>query len=279
MEVAGGMIEGLVQGKVAIVTGGGANIGEACAKMLAANGACVIVADINVPGAERVAGEITALGGNAFAHRVDIAEEQSIAALLTASISRFGKLDILHNNAANTSAQQMVRDNLLTAMEREVWDAAFEVNTRGTMLMTKHAVPHLIATGGGSIVNTSSGVSLLGDVLNPAYSASKAAINALTRNTAAQFGRQNIRCNAVLPGLVLSPVARTQMSEAQLAMIQRHVLLPRESVADDIAGAVTWLASDMASFVTGQIISIDGGICHHQPHYADMIEMFAAVQG
>jgi NAD(P)-dependent dehydrogenase (short-subunit alcohol dehydrogenase family) len=273
------MMVGLVQGKVAIVTGGGANIGEACAKMLAVHGACVVVADINVPGAQRVASEITAMGGKAFAHRVDIADEQSIAALVAESAAQFGKLDIVHNNAANTGAEQMGRDTLLTGMDRDVWDAAFDVNTRGTMLMTKHTVPHLIAAGGGSIVNTSSGVSLLGDVLNPAYSASKAAVNALTRNTATQFGQQNIRCNAVLPGLVLSPVARAQMSDAQLAMIQRHVLLPRESVADDIAGAVTWLASDMASFVTGQIISVDGGICHHQPHYADMIEMFADTQG
>jgi NAD(P)-dependent dehydrogenase (short-subunit alcohol dehydrogenase family) len=269
----------MVVGKVAIVTGAGANIGEACAKMLAVQGAGVVVADINLDGANRVADEIVAAGGRASAHAVDIGNEASIIALIAATIAHFGKLDILHNNAANTGAGQMIRDGMLTAMEQDVWDAAFAINTRGAMLMTKHALPHMIAAGGGSIVNTSSGVSILGDILNPAYSASKAAVNALTRNTAAQFGRQNIRCNAVLPGLVLSPVARAQMSADQLAMIQRHVLLPRESVADDIAGAVTWLASDMASFVTGQIISVDGGICHHQPHYADMLDMFAAAPG
>lgn len=267
---------GLVEGKVTIVTGAGANIGEACAKMLAAQGASVVVADINLAGADRVAAEIGAAGGVAIAHAVDIGDETSIAALVAATIARFGKLDVLHNNAANTGADQMMRDAGLAAMEQEVWDAAFAINTRGTMLMTKHAVPQMIAAGGGSIINTSSGVSILGDVLNPAYSASKAAVNALTRNTAAQFGRQNIRCNAVLPGLVLSPVARAQMSRTQLEMIQRHVLLPRESVANDIAGAVTWLASELAGFVTGQIISVDGGICHHTPHYADMMEMFAA---
>ena len=270
---------GLVEGKVAIVTGAGANIGEACAKMLAAQGARIVVADINVDGAERVANEITESGGTAFAHAVDLGDEPSIAALVAAVMEKFGRIDILHNNAANTGAAQMTRDAALTEMEAEVWDAAFDVNTRGTMLMTKHVAPHMIAGGGGSIINTSSGVSLLGDILNPAYSASKAAVNALTRNTAAQFGRANIRCNAVLPGLVLSPVARAQMSEAQLNMIQRHVLLPRESVADDIAGAVLWLASDIADFVTGQIISVDGGICHHQPHYADMMDMMAAAPG
>jgi NAD(P)-dependent dehydrogenase (short-subunit alcohol dehydrogenase family) len=267
---------GLVQGKVAIITGAGANIGEACAKMLAAQGAKVVVADINVEGAERVAGEIVASGGKAFVHAVDLGDEASIAALVAAVVARFGRIDILHNNAANTAASQMTRDGALTAMEAEVWDAAFDINTRGTMLMTKHVAPHMAGGGGGSIINTSSGVSILGDVLNPAYSASKAAVNALTRNTATQFGRANIRCNAILPGLVLSPVARAQMTEAQLAMIQRHVLLPRESVADDIAGAVLWLSSDFGSFVTGQIISVDGGICHHQPHYADMMDMLGA---
>ncbi len=266
---------GLVQDKVAIVTGAGANIGEACARMLAAQGAKVVVADINIEGAERVAGEIAASGGTAFAHAVDLGDEASIAALVSAVMERFGRIDVLHNNAANTGAAQMTRDGALTAMEAEVWDAAFDINARGTMLMIKHVAPHMMAGGGGSIVNTSSGVSLLGDILNPAYSASKAAVNALTRNTAAQFGRANIRCNAILPGLVLSPVARAQMTDTQLAMIQRHVLLPRESVADDIAGAVLWLASDLGSFVTGQIISVDGGICHHQPHYADMMDMMA----
>ncbi len=270
---------GMVEGKVAIITGSGANIGEACAKMLAAQGAKVVVADINTKGADRVAGEIAQAGGTALAVAVDLADEASIAALVAATVERFGRIDVLHNNAANTGAGQMMRDGALTDMDQKVWDAAFAINTRGTMLVTKHVAPHMIAGGGGSIINTSSGVSILGDVLNPAYSASKAAVNALTRNTAAQFGRANIRCNAVLPGLVLSPVARAQMSEAQLGMIQRHVLLPRESVANDIAGAVVWLASDMASFVTGQIISVDGGICHHQPHYADMLDMMAAAQG
>lgn len=269
---------GLVEGKVAIVTGAGANIGEACAKMLASQGASVVVADINLAGAERVASEITAVGGTAMSHHVDLGCEASIAAMVAATVERFGRIDVLHNNAANTGAGQMMKDASLAAMEAEVWDAAFDINTRGTMLMTKHVAPHMIAGGGGSIINTSSGVSILGDVLNPAYSSSKAAINALTRNTAAQFGRANIRCNAILPGLVLSPVARAQMTEAQLGMIQRHVLLPRESVANDIAGAVLWLASDLGSFITGQIISVDGGICHHQPHYADMLDMMAAMQ-
>jgi NAD(P)-dependent dehydrogenase (short-subunit alcohol dehydrogenase family) len=203
---------GLVKGKFAIVTGGGANIGEACAKMLASHGASVVIADINLDGARRVASEIGEAGGTAIALQVDLGNEASVAAMAAAAVAEFGRVDILHNNAANTGAAQMTRDGALTEMEPEVWDAA------------------------------------------------------------------NIRCNAILPGLVLSPVARAQMTAEQLGMIQRHVLLPRESSADDIAGAVLWLASDLSSFVTGQIISADGGICHHQPHYADMIDMFEAAQ-
>jgi len=270
---------GMVEGKVAIVTGSGANIGEACTKMLAAQGASVVVADINFQGAERVAGEITEAGHSAIALPVDLGDEESVAAMVAGAVDTFGKIDVLHNNAANTGAEQMMKDASLVEMDQAVWDAAFDINTRGTMLVTKHVVPHMIAAGGGSIINTSSGTSLSGDLLNPAYAASKAAVNALTRNTAVHFGRANIRCNAVLPGLVLSPVARAQMTEQQLNMIQRHVLLPRESVADDIAGAVLWLASDLSSFTTGQIISVDGGICHHLPHYADMMDMFAQMQG
>ncbi len=138
---------GLVEGKVAIVTGAGANIGEACAKMLAAQGASVVVADINLAGAQRVADEIAAAGGTAMAHVVDLGDEASIAAMVAATMARFGRIDVLHNNAANTGAQQMVRDASLAAMEAEVWDAAFDINTRGTMLVTKHVAPHMIAGG------------------------------------------------------------------------------------------------------------------------------------
>lgn len=262
---------GQLAGKVAIVTGSGANIGEACALALAAAGASVVLADINIAGAKAVASDIIAARGSAMAHPLDLADENSIRTLIAATVARFGRIDVLHNNAADTRLEQMAADGRITELEADVWDRAFRVNARGTMLMIKHAVPHMIAAGGGSIINTSTGVSLTGDVFNPSYSASKAAVNALTRNTAVQFGRHNIRCNAVTPGLVLSPLAREMMSAAQIDMIQRHVLLPRASRPEDIAGAVLFLASDAASFVTGQILSVDGGIVHHMPYVADVL--------
>ena len=125
--------------------------------------------------------------------------------------------------------------------------------------------------GGGSIINTSSGTSLLGDVFNPAYSSSKAAVNALTRNVAVQFGKQNIRCNAILPGMIVTPLARQMLPAEMLEMLERHTLLPRLGRPDDIAGAVVFLASDDASFVTGQLFAVDGGRTTHQRFVGEVL--------
>lgn len=263
------MLFGDLSGRVAIVTGSGANIGEACARALAGAGAHVVVADINLNAAEAVVEEIVASGGSAMAHALDLADEQSIADLVDAVISRFGRIDILHNNAADTRPDFMAMDKSIPEMTVEVWDRTFAVNTRGPMLMIKHVAPHMIAGGGGSIINTGSGAALLGDVFHPAYSCSKGALHTLTRNVATQLGRHNIRCNAVLPGLVLSKGARKIMSEGEIDFIQRHVLLPRQSEPADVAGPVLFLASDAGSFVTGQVFSADGGIVHHAPYFAD----------
>lgn len=268
-------MKGRLKDKVAIVTGSGANIGEACVKAMAAEGASVVVADINREGAERVAGEINANGGRAMARYVDLLDENSVKNLVKDTLEHFGRIDILHNNAANTQAAQMAADAGITDLECSVWDAAFAVNARGTMLMTKHCVPAMIEAGGGSIINTSSGVSILGDIFTPAYSASKGAVNSFTRNTATQYGKKNIRCNALLPGLILTDLSRSMVPEEQLAMLEKHTLLPRLGNPDDIARMVVFLASDEASFVTGQILAVDGGISTHQPFVGDVLESMA----
>ncbi|MDP3552199.1 MAG: SDR family oxidoreductase [Novosphingobium sp.] len=267
------MLFGNLNERVAIVTGSGANIGEACAKALAGAGAHVVVADINLGAAETVAAAIVASGGSAMAHYLDLAEEQSIIDLVSATVAKYGRIDILHNNAADTRPDFMAQDKSIPEMTTEVWDRTFAINTRGPMLMIKHVAPHMITGGGGSIINTGSGSAILGDVFHPAYSTSKGALHTLTRNVAAQLGRHNIRCNAVLPGLVLSKGAREIMTAGEIDFIQRHVLLPRQSTPEDIAGPVLFLASDAGSFVTAQVFSADGGIVHHSPYYADVMAM------
>ena len=257
--------------KVAIVTGSGANIGEECVKTLAREGAAVVVADINIEGAKKVAADINAAGGKAIAHYVNLLEEETVVALIAATKAAYGRLDILHNNAADTRPAQMAADAMITDLEQSVWDSAYEVNVRGTMYMTKHCIPLMLASGGGSIINTSSGTSLMGDIFNPAYSSSKAAVNALMRNTATQYGKQGIRCNAILPGLILTDLSRAVLPPEALAMLEKHTLLPRLGLPEDIAKALVFLASDDSSFVTGQTFSVDGGISMHQAHVGDVL--------
>lgn len=260
-----------LQRRVAIVTGSGANIGEACARALASAGATIVLADINEEGAGRVAADIRAAGGEAMAIGLELADESSIEALIAEAMERYGRIDILHNNAADTRMEQMAADAAITELAADVWDRAYTVNARGTMLMIKHVVPHMIAGGGGSIINTSSGTSILGDIFNPAYSSSKSAVNSLTRNVAAQFGKQNVRCNAILPGMIVTDHARKMLPEEQLQLLEKHTLLPRLGRSEDIAAMVVFLASDNASFITGQLFSVDGGITTHQPYVGEML--------
>ena len=247
------MLFGNLNGRVAIVTGSARNIGEACARALAGAGASVVIADIDGDAAKTVADDIEAGGGTAMSHVLDLAEEDSIVALVEAVMARFGRIDILHNNAADTRPDHMAGDTSFSDMTCEVWDRTFVINTRGPMLMIKHETPHMIAGGGGSIINTGSGAAMLGDVFHPAYSSSKAALHTMTRNVATQLGRHKI------------------MTEGEVDFIQRHVLLPRQSRPEDIAGPVLFLASDAGSFVTAQVFSADGGVVHHMPYYADAV--------
>lgn len=255
-----------LQGKVAIVTGGGGRIGAATARRLASEGAGVVVADVIARSAQAVAEQI---GGGAFAMSFDAGDPDSIAALVEQTVARFGRLDVLHNNAALVDPAFLEQDTNVLETSIETWDRTMDVNLRGYMLACKHAIPHMVAGGGGSIINTTSNAALAGDVLRIAYGASKAGIIALTRHIATQHGRQNIRCNAIAPGLIVDAGLEETMPEF-LAMTARHVLLPRHGRGEDMAAMVAFFASDDAAFVTGQVISCDGGQLAHQAHYADL---------
>jgi NAD(P)-dependent dehydrogenase (short-subunit alcohol dehydrogenase family) len=266
---------GRLEGRIAIVTGSG-GIGEACARRLAADGATVVIGDVAIDHAREIADDIVAHGGKASARAVDISDEASVIAFFAEVRSAHGRLDVLHNNAADTRGEQMALDMGIADMPVDIWDQAFHVNARGTMLMTKHALPLMLENRRGSIINTSSGAALRGDLYGPAYASSKAAINCLTLYTATQYGKQGIRCNVISPGLIVTPNVYLSNSQEQLDRIEKHKLTPYLGVPEDIAAAVSYLASDEARFMTAQIMVVDGGVLDHMPYFSETITNFQA---
>ena len=190
--------------------------------------------------------------------------------MVGAAVTAYGGLDILHNNAAATHLA--ATDDLpVGAADPDVWDDTMRVNLRGSMVAIQAAVPHMVARGGGSVINTSSGAGLTGDLGNPAYGASKAALISLTRYVATEFGKQGIRCNAISPGYIV--IAEKPGRDAVNATMLRHALTPRLGRPEDIAALVVFLASDESAFITGQNICVDGGMLAHQPFVADFREL------
>jgi NAD(P)-dependent dehydrogenase (short-subunit alcohol dehydrogenase family) len=264
---------GRLDGKIAIITGAASGIGKATAERVAAEGAATVVADLNADGARDVAAKITAAGGTATAVRTDLGDAGSVRAMIEAAVTSYGGLDILHNNAAATHLAA-TRDLPVAAADPDVWDETMRVNLRGTMLAIQAAVPHMIARGGGSVINTASGSGLTGDLRNPAYGASKAALISLTRYAATEFGKQGIRCNAISPGFIV--IGEKPGREAVHAVMLRHALTPRLGRPEDIAALVVFLASDESAFITGQNICADGGMLAHQPFAADFRDLSRA---
>jgi len=271
---------GRLTGKVAVVTGAnmvdeGVGIGGATALLMAREGAKVMVADILDEPVERLAAQIRSQGGVAVACHTDLRREGDIAALIETAIRTFGKLDILHNNAAAIPRA----DADIVTMDPSVWDMVMEVNVRGTMLVCKYAIPHMIEGGGGTIVNTSSGSGLAGDLVRAAYGVSKAAINALTQYVATQYGKQGIRCNAVCPGGTQTPTFKASMTPELERMLLRHTLTRRICRPEDLANVVVFLASDDAAMITGEVIAVDGGLLAHLPFFADFGQLGAPTAG
>ena len=260
---------GALPGKVGIVTGAGSGIGRASALALARRGASVVVADINGDGAEETVSLVEAKGGTAAATVADIAVEDDVRDMVDFAVSTFGSLQLLHNNAADVVIIQ--RDGDVVDMETEVWDRTMQVNLRGPMLGCKHAIPHMISAGGGAIVTTSSTSGQFGDLSRVAYGVSKAGIDSLVRYVATLYGKQNVRCNAVAPGVVKTPALVANVPADQIAMFERNHLTPDMGEPQHIAEVVAFLLSDEAAYVTGQVVNVDGGLTAHTPLYADLI--------
>jgi NAD(P)-dependent dehydrogenase (short-subunit alcohol dehydrogenase family) len=252
-------------GKVAVVTGAGAGAGRATALRLAAEGAAVVAGDIRGDAAAETAELVLAVGGQALAWAVDVSDEVSVAALMAGVVERFGRLDVLDNNAAILTPDVHGRDVAVADLELEIWDRTFAVNARGTMLCCKHAIGPMRATGGGAIVNIASVSALLGDNVRSAYGSSKAAVVALTRYVATMYGAAGIRCNCVAPGLIMTETALRALSTGQLEHMAAERILPWPAEPEDIAAAVAWLASDEARCITGQTVLVDGGTTAHRP--------------
>lgn len=257
-----------LEGKVAIVTGGASGIGAAACRRYAAEGARVTVGDIDGDRAAALAAEI---GDAALAVRFDAGDVTSIERLVAQTVERFGRLDFLFNNAALMSPDVIRRDSDPVNIEFEVWDMTMQVNARGYLAGCKYAIPHMLEAGGGSIVMTSSGSGLLGDISNIAYGASKAAIMSMARYVAAMYGKQGIRCNAICPGLIRTEGGKKNVHGPMVEIMERNTLAPRLGQPEDVGALAVYLCSDDAAFITGQSISVDGGMLSHMPYYSDMM--------
>lgn len=262
------MVRGL-NGKIAVVTGGAGRIGRAVVARLVAEGVRTVVADINLPDAQAVA----ALHGD-IAHAIafDAADPESVRAMIDGAVEKFGGLDILHNNAAFVNLGELGVDTTAVETPLDLWDVTMNVNVRSYFVACAQAIPHMVARGGGAIVNTSSGSGHRGDDVRIAYGTSKGAVSALTLYVAAQHGKQGVRCNAIAPGLIADDRLRA-MAPKLVALNERHNLVSRVGAPDDIASLVAFLASDESGYITGQVITIDGGQSSHNPQMVEAMEM------
>ncbi|MEZ5568040.1 MAG: SDR family oxidoreductase [Halioglobus sp.] len=247
---------GLLDNKAGIVTGAGQGIGRAIALAYAREGASVVVADFNEDTGRETVGLIHAAGGNAEFVHGDVSQEASVKQMVEAAVAAYGRLDIACNSAALSRGSGPIHE-----YTREVFDQTLEMCLTNTWLCMKYEIPAMLANGGGAIVNISSNASLKGQAFNTAYAAAKSGVNILTKSSAAEYGSQGIRINAVSPGVIRTPGVEKYFEEqpAIAEGLKKSAVLNRLGEPNEIAEAVVFLSSDRASFITGQLLSVDGG--------------------
>ena len=247
------MINYGMNGKVALVTGAGGGIGRATALGFAASGASVLVSDVQEDaGAETVA-QIAAQGGKAHFQRCDVSDGAQVKAMVAAALTTFGRLDYAFNNAGINNVAANEYDD-------DTWARSIDINLTGVMLCMREEVEAMLKNGGGAIVNTASINGLVGNGAQPAYTASKHGVVGLTRHGALRWARQGIRGNAVCPGVIDTAMTAQAAANPQIReKIEQMTPMGRMGNPEEIAGAVLWLCSDAASFVTGQPLVVDGG--------------------
>lgn len=247
---------GLLEDKVALVTGAGSGIGKATAMAFAREGAKVVVADVAVADGEKTVREIEDSGAEATFVRVNISKADEVEAMVSAAVETYGRLDCAHNNAGIEGPAVATAD-----VTEEDWDRVMDINLKGAWLCTKYEVLQMLEQGGGAIVNTASTLGITGLPQIAAYTASKHGVIGLTQSAALDYATRNIRVNAVMPGVTRTPMMDRQMSGAHMEedMYVRLHPIGRLARPEEIAEAVVWLCSDRASFVTGHAMAVDGG--------------------
>jgi NAD(P)-dependent dehydrogenase (short-subunit alcohol dehydrogenase family) len=256
------MLGNRVEGKVALITGGASGIGAESARLLALHGAKVVIGDINIKKAEQTAQSIRRLGGVVSAVYLDAGDPGSIKKGIETAVSSYGMLNVLFNNV---SFSNTAKDQSLADMDIEVWQDCFRLNLDAAMYGCRYAVPYMERCGGGSIVNTASMSAIQSSLYNTAYGISKAALLSLTKAVALQYGKKNIRCNAISPGLVITPTVEKSMATELREHYLRINCLNRFALPEDMAYAVLYFASDESQMITGQTLLFDGGLSNMDP--------------